>query len=1384
MRTNSRLRLTRDVPGLFVVVAFYWLGFGISPTYGQDLFWTLPESGVPANDGNWFTPDNWSSNPPPQIVQGTPGPPTAAQSASVGNAPSANITAPGAVANELLIGGAIVSGVTAGTTAAVTSDPVVPSGTGQVIVSGGTASLTLFGTALPVGQVSLDVVSGSLLVENGATLTSSGSGVGRFADAETPATVNVMGSGSTWIENGTLVIGLANESTVTVSDGASFRGAGTVTIASGTLEIGTGNLSGTFNAPSIVNNGVIAFNFTDTTTLSAQVSGTGNIEKFGSGTLTLTGANSYSGLTDVEGGTVVAAATKALGTGDVDVSGPTSVLRISPGTLEANFFSVSAGATLDNAGVLQHPLATDDFTSLITVTGDGTITNEVTGSIIATSTSPELIAIEATPAAEDPVTVTNAGVISGVIAISFTDVDGTITNASTGTIIGTGGKGGAFAAIEATGGTVTLSNAGVIHGNVTLDDFPNTVTLFTGSQIVGNLNLGSPTAASLILVGSGTQLLSQAVTGTVSNFNTLTKQGTGTWTVDEALTYTGGTTISAGILQLGNGGTIGSIIGNVTDDGTLAFDRSDSATFAGVISGAGAVSQNGPGTITPTATNTYSGGTNLNAGILAVASDSNLGTGALSFNGGSLEALAAGGGITSSKAITLNAGGGTFLADARTASTLSGAITGTGAWTKTGPGTLTLTGVNTYTGGTTISAGTLQLGNGGTTGSITGNVANNGVLAFDHSDALSFAGDISGSGSITQVGTGTTILTGNNTYTGGTTISAGTLQIGNGGTTGSIDGAVVDNGVLAFDRSDSVTFSGVISGTGSLVKLGAGAVTLPNTNTYTGTTTVNSGSLIVNGSIASAETVVNSGGFLGGHGTIGGNLVNNGVVGQVNSPGTLTVVGNYIQSAGGTLRIEVAGLTASEHDLLAVNGHASLAGTLQLIGLGGFTLHVGDQVTFLTANGGVSGSFGTVPNELATGTLVKVQVVDLPNSVVLEGTQGSFVQGACNPNSVAVAQALNSAVGNPRASTLIAFLDDQPLNNLCGDFTLIAPEALASIFNAGVSLANVQTANLNRRMEDIRAGGTGFSSSGFALNGSAPNFSGGFAGVTGPEGKSGPPVMAPTPENRWGVWVTGIGEFANVDSTNDAAGYDIQSGGVTLGVDYRFTSYFAIGLTAGYANINADLPNGGSLDVNAGQLGLYATVFGSGFYADAAVTGGPSGYDSRRTALLGSANGNTDGGNFNVLIAAGYDWQKGGLSIGPTANFQYTYVGFSSFTESGSLAPLTFPSQNAESERTAFGMKASYDWKVGRVTIKPEISLAWQHEFGDQSYSIVSSFANGAGNSFTVNSPQVGRDSLLIGAGAAVLLSERISVYAYYDGQLLSTNYESNSVSAGVRMTF
>ena len=179
------------------------------------------------------------------------------------------------------------------------------------------------------------------------------------------------------------------------------------------------------------------------------------------------------------------------------------------------------------------------------------------------------------------------------------------------------------------------------------------------------------------------------------------------------------------------------------------------------------------------------------------------------------------------------------------ASFLTDGTVGNRALIKYGIGTLTIAGDATYTGGTTINAGTLQLGNGGTSGSILGNVLNNGIFAINRSDAFTFGGVISGVGAFQQNGTGATILTAANTYTGGTTINAGTLQLGNGGTSGSIFGNVLNNGTFAINRSDAFTFGGVISGAGAFQQNGTGTTVLTAANTYTGGTTINAGTLAV-----------------------------------------------------------------------------------------------------------------------------------------------------------------------------------------------------------------------------------------------------------------------------------------------------------------------------------------------------------------------------------------------------------------------------------------------------------------------------------------------------------------------------------------------------------
>ena len=294
-----------------------------------------------------------------------------------------------------------------------------------------------------------------------------------------------------------------------------------------------------------------------------------------------------------------------------------------------------------------------------------------------------------------------------------------------------------------------------------------------------------------------------------------------------------------------------------------------------------------------TGTNSYTGGTAIDGGVLQVSSDANLGaaSGALSFGdatlGGMLNTTA---GFTSARNVTLNAGGGTIDQSAGGAVTLSGVIGGTGALTKTGAGDLILTGANAYTGGTAINGGVLRISSdanlgaaaggltldGGTLNTTTGLItlnraitleAGGGTIQADIGTTLN--GVITGTGGLTKTGSSTLTLTGASTYTGGTTISSGGLTLSGAGV--SIVGDVVDNALLNLTRG---TFTGTISGSGNLNKLAGGIQVLTGANTYTGSTTVVSGTLLINGdqSGATGLTTVNANASLGGGGVIGGDV--------------------------------------------------------------------------------------------------------------------------------------------------------------------------------------------------------------------------------------------------------------------------------------------------------------------------------------------------------------------------------------------------------------------------------------------------------------------------------------------------------------------------------
>ncbi len=445
---------------------------------------------------------------------------------------------------------------------------------------------------------------------------------------------------------------------------------------------------------------------------------------------------------------------------------------------------------------------------------------------------------------------------------------------------------------------------------------PGTLKLDYGTVSVNTLSVGTSgtyadTAYSTLELTGGNPTIKMAgginmvVNSTVTGTNGLVKGGLGTLTLAGNNTYSGGTTITVGTMQVGNGGGTGTLgAGGVTNNGTLAFNRSDTVVVGNLITGTGSVRQSGPGTVILTADNTYSGPTVISNGTLQVG------------NGGTTGSVGPG---------NIN-NHGTFAVDRSDDVQLDNVISGTGVLEQLGAGTLILTAGNTYSGGTVISNGTLQVGDGGLTGSLgTGNVNNYSRLVFNRSNDVEVNNSISGTGSLIQAGSGTVTLTGNNTYSGGTVISNGTLQVGNGGTTGAIgSGPVYNDGALVLKRSDVLTVSGSITGSGTLSQVGIGTVILTGTNSYSGLTTISTGTL-----------QIGNGGKTGTLGT--GTVENHGMLAFKRSDSL--VVSNLVTGSG---QVEQAGsgTTVLTADNTYSGGTLISAGTLQ-VGEGGSTGWIG-----------------------------------------------------------------------------------------------------------------------------------------------------------------------------------------------------------------------------------------------------------------------------------------------------------------------------------------------------------------------------------------------------------------------------------------------------------
>jgi autotransporter-associated beta strand protein len=818
------------------------------------------------------------------------------------------------------------------------------------------------------GTFYLSTASGGLVL-NYAVLSTSvwGGGTGTWSAGFSPQPANLYNLSFEGAGGGTATNDIA-PATLQSAGGISFAaGAGSFTLDASAGASGSNSTVPLVLTGAVANNSPNAQNIAlalslgatrtfDTAagniTLSGQVSGSGGIAKTGAHTLLVAGNNTFSGGVSVDEGTLATSGTGGFAnTANVTVASGAS-------------YSVGASdqiQSLNSAGTL--------VLSAGNLTVSGTASSLVSGPVSGAGN------------------LTKGG--AGILALSSNNTGYTGQTRLEGGILEIGHDGALGAGsllIRGNGVTVRSSNSDDRTVQTTLGTFGGTSAVYTfGSAGSGNLTFGSTTSASLggartfNVLNSSTRF-NGALTG---SGDSLAKTGAGTLILAGNNTYTGATTINAGTLQIGAGGTSGRLNANspITTNATLAFNRSNSivqgADFSGTIAGTGAVAQIGTGTLTLNGTNTYSGGTFLNSGTLDLRHASALGSGNFTISGGTLANNSGanltlstnnpqtwGGNFAFSGTGALDLGTGDVkLNGARTVDVASGNLTvgGTvsnagsyysGGLAKEGAGTLRFTGNLSYGGTNTVNNGTVVLAGTGAGGSSTvvnggtlrtegggrigwgdlaigaggsvslagsqaiaalsgsGNLSISGALSLGGGGSGVFSGVVAGNGSLVVPETKVLVLSGNNSYSGGTRVAGnlfvgsdnalgtGPLQMGDGGflwtpparlASADSEDRTIANAISAFDSepesiifgqagTGNLTFTSTAAASlwgipwikienqstklhnslagsgGGLTKLGTGDLILAGNNTHTGETRIYQGLLAVEGGQAIANT--------------------------------------------------------------------------------------------------------------------------------------------------------------------------------------------------------------------------------------------------------------------------------------------------------------------------------------------------------------------------------------------------------------------------------------------------------------------------------------------------------------------------------------------------
>ena len=877
-------------------------------------------------------------------------------------------------------------------------------GSGTVSVTSGAALQLQSGSGIGVGNVLQ--ISGSGINNDGALRNVSGSNtysgpitltaVSRInSDAGTlylttggislgSNTLTVGGSGNANI--GSIISGSGGLTKdgggiLTLTNSNSFTGG--VILSYGTLSIGDGTAS---HDGSIASSGMIslanttawlAYNLSSTAsrTYSGLLTGPGNLQVLGSGTLTLAGTNTFTGSVYVNGGNLILGSTGAVNNAAIDAtSSGSSITLYGGGTPTSATLSAITGNTSGTFGKI--------FTNF------STVTNLVINSPAGLSNSTSAILADANP---------------GSVATSLT-----MTGSGTQVLTGLNTYTGVTTINSGTLSVNNLANAGnasAIGKSGTLV-FGAGVFQYTGSSVSTNITGTATSGVSGIDVANSSTL---SWGGPLQSVTTLNKFGVGTLDLSGSIGTITFLNLNAGTVYLNTGGAFS--FASILSSGTLVFKGGNANNFTTLD---GTVDLNGYSTnslnrlTTSTVTGTAHTGLITNGSANSTSTiNVNNGTG-----GSEVYANIQDGAGKVALNFTRTTQQGTLQLSGNNTYSGSTAISGTcglyansstalspnSAYTLTGSGSVGLSLSNTN------SSASYSNSIGSLSGSNLATVAlGNATLTMGGNNTnTTFAGIISGaSGGITKAGTGTMILTNINSYTGTTTISGGVLQIGAGtnGNDGSIgtSSAIVNNASLVYNLSSTATrtYGNIISGTGSLTKSGSGTLILNGANTFSGNTLVTSGSLIVSGSlsltgsvsVSSAGTLNVSGvvnnaalitldGVLRGQGSVGAVMVNAGgelAPGDTINSGTLSVAGNItLTNSTSKLTIRLAQSSATSSDQIKLgSGSYSVNlnnATLNLTLGGYFNPTVGSMYTIIDG----SSSLGTISGIFAQNGSITV----------------------------------------------------------------------------------------------------------------------------------------------------------------------------------------------------------------------------------------------------------------------------------------------------------------------------------------------------------------------------------------------------------------------------